>query len=403
MTGKLSNARVKSLNQTGRYGDGGGLWLQVSKWQTKSWILRYWVDGKERCHGLGAYPLIGLADARELALKARRDLRINGVDPIDSRKSARIARRLEQAKALTFGQCAESYIEAHAPSWKDQKHLAQWRRLEKQAKAIWTLPVQAIDTDAVLRVLEPLWKTRTVTANRVRGRLELVIGYATGRGLRSGENPARWKGHLQTMLAAPTKLASVKHHAAIAFDAIPAFMADLRAKEGITARALEIVALTCLRTGEALDATWDEIDLAGKVWTIPAERMKAGKEHKVPLSGRAVAILSSLPRLKDETRVFVGARKGHNEGSLLKLLRDLNPDVTVHGLRSSFRDWAGEKTNFPPMVAEMALAHAISSAVEKAYRRGDLFEKRRKLMDSWAAYCATSPKTGADNVVNLRA
>jgi integrase len=402
MTGKLSNARVKSLNVTGRYGDGGGLWLQVSKWQTKSWILRYWVDGKERCHGLGAYPLIGLADARELALKARRDLRINGVDPIDSRKSARIARRLEQAKALTFGQCAESYIEAHAPSWKDQKHLVQWRRLEKQAKAIWTLPVQAIDNDAVLRVLEPLWKTRTVTATRVRGRIELVLGYAAGRGLRpSGDNPARWRGHLEQMLAKPTKLAKVEHHAAIAFDAIPQFMADLRAKEGIAARALEITALTCLRTGEVLDATWSEIDLAGKVWTVPAERMKAGKEHRVPLSERAVAILQSLPRVAGESRVFVGVRKGHNEGSLLKLMRDLRPDATVHGLRSSFKDWTSERTNFPPQVVEMALAHAIGNAVEKAYRRGELFDEREKLMQAWADYCSKPRATG--NVVELRA
>jgi integrase len=398
---KLSIARVKALNEPGRYGDGNGLWLQVSPSLTKSWLLRYWVAGKERCAGLGSYPLIGLADARELALKARRGLRIEGIDPIDSKRAARTARRLEQAKAVSFGQCVERYIEAHAPSWKDKKHLAQWRQLEKQAKVIWTLPVQAIDTDACLRVLEPLWKTRTVTATRVRGRLESVLAYATGRGLRTGDNPARWRGHLEQMLAAPAKLAKVEHHAAIHFDAIPEFMGELRAKEGVAARALEIVALTCLRTGEALDATWQEIDLAAKVWTVPAERMKAGKVHKVPLSERAVEILSSLPRVAGEARVFVGVRKGHNEGSLLKLMRDLRPDATVHGLRSSFRDWAAEKTNHQRDVIEMALAHAIGDAVEAAYRRGDLFEKRRALMNAWASYC-TSPKP-AGNVIELRA
>jgi integrase len=403
MAGKLTNARVRSLKETGRYGDGGGLWLQVSKWKTKSWVLRYWVDGRERVLGLGPLDLVPLADARERARQARR-LLLDGIDPIEHRKQARNASRLERAKALTFGRCAEEYIETHDAAWSNAKHRSQWRTtLRQYCNPIWGLPVQSIDTDLVLRCLTPIWKTHTETAKRLRGRIERVLSWAKGRGLRDGENPARWGGHLKEMLADPSKVAPVRHHPALPFNTLPDFMAELRELDGVNARALEFCVLTALRTGEVLRAAWDEIDAGSKVWTVPAERMKARKEHRVPLSGRAVEILTSLPREAGNKHVFVGAKRGAglSELVMLNLLKKLRPGFTVHGLRSSFRDWGAERTHFPREVLEMALAHKIPDAVERAYRRSDLFEKRRKLMDAWAAFCAT-PKTVGGNVVAMQ-
>jgi integrase len=405
----LTNAQVRALKEPGRYGDGGGLWLQISKWRlkesgeyAKSWILRYWIDSKERNLGLGPYPLIGLADAREMASKARRELRINGTDPIDARKQARVARRLEKAKDVTFGKCATDYIAVHRESWKSDKHVDQWLALEKQCKAIWTLPVQAIDTELVLRVLTPLWKTKTITATRVRARIEAVLGYAAGRGLRpSGDNPARWRGHLESMLAAPAKIAKVVHHKAIPVDGVPAFMAELRSRDTIAARCLEITTLTALRSGEVTGARWDEVDVDAKVWTIPAERMKAGREHRIPLSDRAVAIFKSIHPLVGSDLVFEGVKRGDNPGSMLALMREIGGRATVHGLRSSFRDWAGEKTNFPRDLVEEALAHSVGDKTERAYRRSDLLEKRRRLMDQWSAYCASTPSIGG-KVIEMR-
>jgi integrase len=404
MTGKLTNARIRALKETGRYGDGGGLWLQVSKWGSKAWVLRYWVDGRERTLGLGPLDLVPLADARERARQARR-LLLDGTDPIEHRKQARAARRLEQAKAMTFRQCVEAYLAAHSASWTNDKHRDQWRNtLTEYCKPIANLPVQSIDTDLVLRCLTPLWETRTVTANRLRGRIERVLSWAKGRGLRDGENPARWRGHLEEMLAKPAKLARVQHFAAVPFEQMPSFVAELRQRDSVSARALEFLILTAARTGEVHGATWDEIDIEAKMWTRRAERMKAGQEHRIPLSARGIEILAGLPREAGNRHVFIGSKRGAglNERAMFEVIKAMRPDVTVHGLRSSFRDWAAERTNFPREVAEMALAHKIPDAVERAYRRGDLFEKRRKLMDAWAAYCGTPPKANGDNVVMMQ-
>jgi integrase len=349
--------------------------------------------------------LVPLKDARERAREARR-LVLNGVDPIEHRKQARAARRLERAKSMTFGQCAQAYLEAHDAAWKNQTHREQWRStLANYCKPISDLPVQSIDTDLVLRCLTPIWETRTVTANRLRGRIERILSWAKGRGLRDGENPARWRGHLKEMLADPLKVARVQHHAALPFDLIPDFMAKLRQRESVSARALEFLVLTAARTGEVRGATWDEIDVEAKTWVVPASRMKTGVEHRIPLTSRAVKILAGLPREDGSPHVFIGHRRGVglSERAMLDVFGELRPDFTVHGLRSSFRDWTSERTNFPREVAEMALAHKIPDAVERAYRRGDLFEKRRKLMDAWAAHCAAPPNAGGDNVVPMQA
>ena len=402
MTGKLTNARVKALNEVGRYGDGGGLWLQVSQWQTKSWILRYWVNGKERCHGLGPYPLIGLADAREAALKARRALRLEGTDPIDSRKAARVAKCLEAAKAVSFGQAALAFIQAHSAGWKSPKHLQQWQSLERDARAIWTLPCQAIGTDEVLHVLNPIWSEKTVTAGRIRSRIEAVLAYAAGRGWRSNDsNPARWAGHLQSMLASPNRIAKVEHHPALPVVDVPAFAAELRASTDNAARALEFLLLTAARSGEVLGAQWSEVDLAAKTWTIPAERMKKGREHRVPLSDRSVTILESLPHLIGTDLVFPNVKVRDNPGSKLALMKQLRPGFGVHGLRSSFSDWAHDSTNFAAETVEHALAHIVGDKSFQAYRRADAFAKRAKLMQAWASYCSKPKATG--NVVELRA
>jgi integrase len=392
---KLTAATVKSKKAPGRYGDGGGLWLQVSKWRTKSWVLRYWTDGKERQLGLGPLDLVPLKDARERAMQARR-LLLDNIDPIKQRREQRKARRLEKAKEMTFGKCVEAYLETHDAAWKSDKHRAQWRMtLTKYCKAISDLPVKDIDTDFVLRVLTPLWKTRTETAKRLRGRIERVLSWAKGRDLRTGENPARWDGHLDEMLAAPSKLAPVKNHPALPYSELPAFMAELRERDSISARALEFLILTAARTGEVIGAPWDEIDLDEKIWTVPAARMKAGKEHRVPLSGRALEILAMLPREKGNPHVFVGGKKGNplSNMAMLELMRGMRPGFVPHGMRSAFRDWTSECTSYPRDVAEMALAHKIPDKVEAAYRRGDLFNKRCRLMADWSRFCATLPTT----------
>jgi integrase len=398
--GKLTAAKIAALTEPGRYGDGHNLWLQVSQWGTKAWVLRYWRDGRERNFGLGPLELVPLADARKRALKVRREL-LDGIDPIDARKAARTARRLEHARSKTFGQAAQSYIQAHSASWRSPKHRQQWLQIESQCKAIWTLPVQNIGTDEVLHVLNPMWTTKTITATRVRARIESVLAHAAARGWRpSTDNPARWAGHLQSMLPAPTKIAKVIHHAALPVDDAPSFAAELRAKGGIAAAALEIALLTALRSGEVIGARWSELDLSDKVWSLPGPRMKTGRPHRVPLSPRAVEIFKSIRPLAGSDLVFEGIKRGDNPGSMLALMRELRPDFTVHGLRSTFRDYAGERTNFPRDIVEEALAHAVGDATERAYRRSDLLAKRRKLMDQWASYC-TSPKA-AGNVVELQ-
>ena len=392
-----------SAVDTGLFADGGGLYLQVTESGAKTWIFRFMLAGRRRDMGLGAVHTVSLADARVEAQRCRQLVR-DGIDPIETRKAAKLAAKAEKAKAMTFKQCAEAYIRAHEAGWKNAKHAAQWTStLTTYAFPVMgELPVASVDTGLVMKVIEPIWTTKTETASRVRGRIESILDWATVRHYRAGENPARWKGHLDHLLPTKAKVQKGGHHAALPYDQIADFMAALRKQDGIGARALEFAILTAARTGEVIGAAWDEIDFDKQLWTIPAERMKADKEHRVPLSDPAVAILREMEKVRDGDFVFPGgkAQRPLSNMALLTTLRRMKrTDVTVHGFRSTFRDWAAEQTSVASEVAEMALAHAVGDKVEAAYRRGDLFEKRRRLMDGWAKYCST-PQSDA-NVVAL--
>lgn len=384
---KLTSLAVKRITKRGYYGDGGGLWLQVGKSGTKSWVFRFTLDGRSREMGLGALHTVSLSKAREIA-RDHRKLLLEGTDPIERRVDAKAARRLSQARSLTFDECASAYIAAHKSAWRNAKHASQWRAtLTTYASPILgDLPVADIDTALVMRCLDPIWKEKTETASRVRGRIESVLDWAGARGYRRGENAARWKGHLDKLLPAKAKVRRVKHHRALPYREIGAFMVQLRKQNGIAALALEFTVLTAARTGEVIGARWDEIDRDAATWTIPANRMKSRKAHRVPLCSRAVAILETVKPLNSQW-VFP-SRRGHlSTGGMTMLLRRMGKPVTVHGFRSTFRDWCAEMTAYPREAAEMALAHIVSDAVEAAYRRGDLFEKRVRLMDEWAAHC----------------
>ena len=402
MLGRLSAVRVQSARKPGYYGDGGRLYLRVAPGGAKGWIFRYGGRGRRHDMGLGGYPAIGLAKARELAGDCR-SLLAAGLDPIATRKRAAAA--VEAAKAMTFADCATAYINAHEAGWRNPKHRQQWKNTLATyvSPVVGKLPVSAVDTGLVLKVLEPIWTRKPETASRVRGRMEAVLDWAKVRGYRTGENPARWRGHLDHLLPAKAKVRKVEHHAALPYARIGAFFAALRKQNGIAARALEFLVLTATRTGETLGTTWNEVDRGAKLWIIPAGRMKAEKEHRVPLSDAALALLQQMHDIRHSDYVFPGGRDRRplSEMSLLMLLRRMgHGDITAHGFRSTFRDWAAERTTFAREVAEMALAHAIPDAVEAAYRRGDLFDKRRKLMDAWAAYCA-KVETDAGKVVAL--
>jgi integrase len=406
-TERLTALKVERLAEKppGMHADGSGLYLQVTD-NGASWIYRYMLGGRSREMGLGPLALYGLGDARAKALDARR-LRHEGIDPIEARKAARTQLRLDAAKAITFKECAEAYIKAHRAGWQNGKHAGQWEStLETYAyPAIGALPVQAIDTALVLKVLEPIWTTKPETATRVRGRVESILDWAKARDYRTGENPARWRGHLDKLLPARSKVRKVKHHAALPYAELPNFLMELRSQPGVAARALEFTILTAARTNETIVATENEIKVAEKLWTVPAERMKAKKEHRVPLSARALAILKEAQSegQSDGDFIFPGGKAGRplSNMAMTEVLRRMGRgDITVHGFRSTFRDWAAERTNFPSEVAEMALAHAVSDKVEAAYRRGVLFEKRRRLMDAWAEFCGK--RTPVGTVVNLR-
>jgi integrase len=376
--------------------DGGGLYLRVTRGAdgslNRAWLYRFASTGRERWMGLGAYPDVSLKEARELADEGRR-LRRQGIDPIDRRREGRAAQAVKAAKQTTFREAADGYMRSHGTGWRNAKHAAQWPSTLKDYvyPSFGDLPVQAVDAALVLKVLEPIWNEKPETASRVRGRIESVLDWAKARGLREGENPARWRGHLDKLLPARSKVRKVKHHAALPFDALPDFMARLKAQEGVAARALAFTILTGARTGEAIGAQWDEIDLAAKVWTIPANRMKAGREHRVPLAPAAIAILEQAAERRENDRVFPGARgAGLSNAAFLTTLRRMErSDLTAHGFRSTFRDWAAERTSYPREVAEQALAHTQSNKVEAAYRRSDLFDKRRRLMEAWARFCVT--------------
>ena len=412
--GKLNTARLRTLTKPGAYGDGGGLYVQVRGPEHRSWLFRFKLHGRARLMGLGPLPDVSLAEARELATVARKLVR-QGVDPIERRRAAR-AEAAAKAGLNTFREVAEAYIAAHEPGWRNAKHRQQWRNtLETYAyPVIGSLGVAAVDTGAVMRVLEPIWREAPETASRLRGRIEAVLDYASARGWRSGDNPARWRGHLANLLPARGKIARVVHHAALGWREIGAFMTALRAQDGVGAKALEFAILTAARSGEVRGARWPEIDLAAGIWTVPAGRMKGGREHRVPLSEPALAVLSAIEPLRPapcsdtgaspDALIFPGRKSGKplSDMSLTAVLRRMGRgDLTAHGFRSTFRDWCAETTGYPREVAEAALAHALSDKVEAAYRRGDLFQKRRRLMEDWAEFCGR-PAPAMGEVVHLR-
>ena len=401
---KLSAMSVANTKTPGLYGDGGGLYLQVSANGSKSWIFRFKLGGRTRYMGLGSLRTISLARAREVASNCR-ELRLQGIDPIVQRQGARAAARLDAAKTLTFDECRNAYIAAHQAGWRNAKHRSQWvNTLDTYASPVFgKLAVQAIDVALVTQVLEPIWSTKPETASRLRGRIERVLDWAKARGFRAGENPARWRGHLDQLLPARSRVRNVRHHAALPFGELPPFTIALRKRAGVAARALEFAILTAARTGEVIGATWGEIDLATRTWTVPANRMKGHREHRIPLSDRAVALLEEIH--ESRTNAFVFSRHGgkplSNMALLMMLRRMGRGDVTAHGFRSSFRTWAAECTGFPREVVEAALAHVIGNKVEAAYQRGDLFDKRRELMAEWGNYCASSDTKGS--LVSLKA
>jgi integrase len=390
----LTKKQVARLSAPGRYGDGRGLYLQVSDTGGRSWVLRYERGRRERAMGLGPAADFTLEEARERARKARQLLR-DGIDPLDARRAerARLAAQAAAAAAkhVTFKQCTARYFDRHSVGWKSKKHRAEFlSTLSTYAfPVIGSLPVADVNRDLVLRCVEPIWAAKNPTAVRVLRRIGSVLDFAGANNWRDGANPAAWDSNLEHALPKPGAVRAVKHHAALPFDQIHDFVTQLRQRQGIAARAFEFLILTAARTGEVNGARWSEIDYAARVWVIPAARMKAKKDHRVPLSDRAIAILQALPREGDF--VFIGDQKdtalGHSAMDQVRK-RMRYTDITVHGFRSTFRDWAAERTSYPNHVVEMALAHAINSAVEKAYRRGDLFAKRARLMADWARYVA---------------
>jgi integrase len=426
--GRLTTFEVTKLKEPGMYGDGGGLYLQIAKGGSKSWIFRYRFKGhtsKEgkplaREMGLGSVDTWKLAEARERA-RLQRQLLDDGKDPIEARKHQQQTEALERAKAVAFKDCAKEYIKAHKAGWKNAKHADQWgATLETWVyPIIGKLPVGGISTDLVLKVLQQpiseatdapmFWTARTETASRVRGRIETVLDWAKARKLRDGENPARWKGLLDKLLPARSRVSPVEHHKALPYADLPRLVAELRRRDSLSARALEYTILTAARTSDTIQAVRPEIDREGRAWTIPAARLKGKKgarkrDHVVPLSDRALEILDE----RQEGSDYLFAHESGDPLSnmaMLELLQGMGfgEDLTVHGFRSTFKDWCSEQTAYPNEMSEMALAHAVSDKVEAAYRRGDMREKRRRLMADWAAYCESPPTAEKGKVVPLRA
>ena len=373
-----------------------GLALQITPTGARCWVLRVAVGGKRRHMGLGGYPDVTLAGAKEAARAARAQIS-EGVDPVAERQAKRSALAAAVAATMTFSEAAEKYIAAHEAGWKNAKHADQWNNtLATYAyPVIGKISVGDIETAHIMRVLEPIWTTKTETASRLRGRIESVLDWATVRGFRKGDNPARWRGHIEHLLAARADVQKTVHHAAMDYREVGAFLADLRQQEGLGARALEFAILNAARSGEVRGATWSEIDLEAAVWTIPAGRMKAEKEHRVPLSAESLALLGALPRMVGTDLVFPNAKNAVlSDMTLTAVLRRMGVPVTAHGFRSSFRDWAGETTAYPREVIEHALAHQLRDKAEAAYARGSLFDKRRRLMADWAKFCAVSATAG---------
>lgn len=373
---RLSARAVQTLTKQGYHPDGAGLHLLVGPTGAKSWVLRYQKAGRRREMGLGSTSLVRLAEARQAAVAQRR-LLVAGEDPI-------AARRASRAAGATFGDAADAYIESHKAGWKNEAQAAQWTQSLKDYGPTRSAPVAEVDTAMVMACLRPIWEKKTVTAGRVRGRIERVLDWARVHGMRDGENPARWRGHLDHLLPKPSKVRKEKHHAAMPYADVPAFMATLAERDARSRRALRFTILTAARTDEVVGADWSEFDLEARVWTIPAGRMKGGREHSVPLTAAAMAILEPLSRKEPPFKL--------SENAMLFLVQKPAPKglglpFTVHGFRSSFRDWAAEETETPNEVVEMALAHAIRNKAEAAYRRGALLDRRRVLMQEWAKFC----------------
>lgn len=405
----LNPIDVKRLKDAGYHAVGhvAGLTLQITPSGARSWLLRATVGGKRREIGLGSYPAVSLALAREKA-QAMRDKIVSGTDPVAERKTARQAiiqqQKEEERLRWKFRRCAEAYIEAHAAGWRNTKHKSQWvNTLETYVyPKIGDMLVRDIQIRHVIDVIQPHWTTKTETMSRVRHRIEMVLDWATAREYRMGENPARWKGKLNKLLPAPKKVARRTHHRALAANDMYDFVSRLRKVDGMGARCLEFVILTACRSGEARLATWDEIDFKSKTWKIPAERMKSERAHSVPLSEDAIQLLKSLPRMEGTNFIFFGrkASKPLSDMTMTKVMRDMNVDAVPHGFRATFSTWCAESTSYPFEVREMALAHAIGDETVEAYMRSDLFEKRRNLMRDWAKFINFSPPSG-DNVVPL--
>lgn len=397
MANKLTAREVSSLSKDGWHGDGAGLWLRITSDGRKSWVFVYKRNGKRREMGLGTATgawAVSLQAAREAAMAARSKLR-SGVDPLDDQRARTAAKASEEAaqsheaSVPTFGDFADEYVRTMSPKWRNPKHAAQWTMtLKDYCAPIRAKRVDAIQTADILELLKTHWTERPETASRLRGRIENVLDAATAKGFREGLNPARWKGHLNALLPARQRLTR-GHHAALPFKELPSFMSELQGRDGIAPKMLEFLILTAVRTGEAIQAQWSQIDLKEAIWDIPASAKKEGRAHRVPLSSRAVEILKEFERVKIGPYVFSANGKSplSNMAMATVLKRMDRDDITVHGFRSSFRDWASEVSTFPHEVCEMALAHTIGNKAEAAYRRGDLFEKRKKLMAAWANYC----------------
>ena len=382
--GRLT-ARFAATATPGDYLDGSGLYLCVAPSLSRSWVYRFSWHGRRPEMGLGRFPDVSLAEARALRDEASRALR-SGRNPIEERRTAKLATSARQ----TFGAVADTILESKVRELRSKRSLDQWRAsLVETVAVLRARPVDEVDTEAVLALIKPLWLERPKNADRLRGRIEAVLDAARAGGHRNGENPARWRGHLEHLLPRPPKLAR-GHHAAMNYDELPAFMKRLRGVDTVSARALEFAILTAGRSGEVYGARWPEIDLGGRVWIIPATRMKAGREHRVPLSDRALAVLEELAEVKINEFVFPGHRHGKplSHVAMAKVMSRLGAQhVTVHGFRSSFRDWAGNETHFPREIAEGALAHVVGDKAEQAYRRGDALEKRREMMEAWSCFC----------------
>jgi integrase len=401
---ELEAIQVKRLTKPGLHAVGGvaGLLLQVTPTGARSWILRTMVGAKRRDIGLGGFPDVTLARAREQAREAKEMIK-QGTDPVEQRKSARGALMAAQARGVSFDECARQFIESKTVEFSNPKHAAQWTNTLRDyaSPLIGRLPVAEVELAHIVKVLEPIWQTKTETATRVRGRIESVLAWATVSGYREGDNPARWKSNLDAVLPKPAKLKNVQHHKALPWQDMNDFMQKLRQRQGMGARCLEFTILTGLRSGEVRGAKWQEIDLKANTWTVPAERMKMKKAHTVPLCDDAVKLLEQLPKFKDNELAFPGTRGGIlSDVGVTKPIRVMGYDVTVHGFRSTFRDWIAESTSYPHHVQEMALAHAVSNAVERAYRRGDLLAKRTNLMRDWCKFINSPASSG--EVVGIR-